>query len=120
MALPFAKSAAAPAKPIKVGIVYCASCGYQTQALELISALMRTFIYELSEIEIIPWQDGAFDVIVDGDLIHSMYEQGGFPTPETVVAAVRERLARQQAKGATADRLPRSTRRARSRTSTGR
>jgi selenoprotein W-related protein len=92
MTLPFAKPNAAPVKPIKVAIVYCASCGYQPQALELIGALMRTFIYELSEIEIIPWQDGAFDVTVDGELVHSMYEQGGFPTPESIIEAVRARL----------------------------
>jgi selenoprotein W-related protein len=80
------------AKQIKVSITYCAACGYEPQTLALTSALMNTFIYDLASIELIPWQDGSFDVVVDGDLIHSMYREGGFPEHETIIAAVRERL----------------------------
>lgn len=78
--------------PLKVKIVYCASCGYEPYTLELVSALMTTFLYELGSIEIIPWQDGAFDVVVGGDLVHSMNRDGGFPEHETIIGAVRERL----------------------------
>jgi selenoprotein W-related protein len=81
-------------KPIKVSIVYCASCGYEPYTLDLTKALMHAFLYDLASIELIPWQDGAFDVVVDGDLVHSMYRDGGFPEHETVIRAVRERLAR--------------------------
>ncbi len=81
-------------KPVKVRIVYCASCGYEPQTLELTKALMHAFVYDLAAIELIPWQDGAFDVVVDGDLVHSMYRDGGFPANDTVIQAVRERLAR--------------------------
>jgi selT/selW/selH-like putative selenoprotein len=80
--------------PIKVSITYCASCGYEPQTLALTSALMHEFVYELAAIELIPWQDGAFDVVVDGDLVHSMYRDGGFPEHATILDAVRERLAR--------------------------
>ena len=79
-------------KPVKVRIVYCASCGYEPQTLELTRALMYAFVYELAAIELIPWQDGAFDVVVNDDLIHSMYRDGGFPDNETVIQAVRDRL----------------------------
>jgi selenoprotein W-related protein len=81
-------------KPLKVSIVYCASCGYEPQTIALASALMNTFTYDLSAIELIPWQEGAFDVVVDGDLVHSMYRDGGFPANEAMIAAVRERLGR--------------------------
>jgi selT/selW/selH-like putative selenoprotein len=81
-------------RPIKVSITYCASCGYEPQTLALTSALMHEFIYDLASIELIPWQDGAFDVVVDGDLVHSMYRDGGFPENETIIRAVRERLTR--------------------------
>jgi selenoprotein W-related protein len=81
-------------RPLKVSIVYCASCGYEPQTIELASALMHTFTYDLASIEIIPWQEGAFDVVVDGDLVHSMYRDGGFPATETMIAAVRERIGR--------------------------
>jgi selenoprotein W-related protein len=80
-------------RPIKVSITYCASCGYEPQTLALASALMQAFLYDLASIELIPWEDGAFDVLVDGDLVHSMYRDGGFPEHETIIRAVRERLA---------------------------
>lgn len=78
---------------VKVSITYCAACGYEPQTLELTGALMHAFIHDLSSIELIPWHEGAFDVVVNGDLIHSMYRDGGFPEHETILNAVRERLA---------------------------
>lgn len=78
--------------PVKVRIVYCASCGYEPYTLDLVKSLMHTFLYDLSSIEIIPWQDGAFDVTVNGELIHSMYRDGGFPEHATIINAVRAHL----------------------------
>jgi len=86
--------AAKSQRPIKVSITYCASCGYEPQTLALTSALMHEFLYDLASIELIPWQDGAFDVVVDGDLVHSMYRDGGFPENEAIIRAVHERLGR--------------------------
>ena len=82
-----------PPAPVKVTITYCAECGYEPQTLALCEALMKTFQYKLSSIELIPWYEGSFDVSVNGDLVHSMYRDGGFPEHETVVRAVRARLA---------------------------
>lgn len=76
-------------RPIKVTIAYCSECGYEPQTLALAGALMKEFRHELSEIEIIPWYDGSFDVTVDGELVHSMYRDGGFGERGTVIAAVR-------------------------------
>jgi selT/selW/selH-like putative selenoprotein len=89
-----ARAAAAnrAANPVKVTITYCAVCGYEPQTLELTDALMRTFTYDLSAIELIPWQDGTFDVSIDGELVHSMARDGGFPDPAAIISAVRERL----------------------------
>ncbi len=82
-----------PKHPVKVSITYCASCGYEPQTLALTAALMQAFVYDLASIELIPWEDGSFDVVVDGELIHSMYREGGFPENETIIDAVRARLA---------------------------
>jgi len=79
-------------KPVKVTITYCASCGYEPQTLELAGALMKRFTYDLSEIELIPWDEGSFDVSVGGVMVHSMMREGGFPENETIIEAVRERL----------------------------
>ena len=54
---------------------------------------MLRFGTRLTTIEIIPWEDGAFDVRVAGDLVHSMYRDGGFPETQTVVDAVQAKLA---------------------------
>jgi selT/selW/selH-like putative selenoprotein len=78
--------------PLKVSITYCAACGYEPQTLELTRALLYAFGHDLAAVELIPWQDGAFDVVVGGELVHSMYRDGGFPPPEQIVQAVRERL----------------------------
>jgi selenoprotein W-related protein len=80
-------------RPVKVSITYCAECGYEPQTLALTDALMRTFTHQLASIELIPWYEGSFDVAVDGNLVHSMYRDGGFPEHETVINAVKARLA---------------------------
>lgn len=79
---------------VKVKITYCAECGYEAQTLDLAKALMFEFAHDLASIELIPWQDGTFDVSVDGQLVHSMKREGGFPRHEDVKRAVRARLTR--------------------------
>lgn len=80
------------ANGIKVSITYCAECGYQPQTLALTSALMDAFLHEVTAIELLPWRDGAFEVVVNGEMIHSMYRDGGFPEHETIIGAVRKYL----------------------------
>jgi len=82
----------ASARPVKVSITYCAECGYQPQTLALASALMDEFMHGLAAIELIPWQDGAFDVVIDDELVHSMSRDGGFPDSAAIVGAVRQRI----------------------------
>jgi selenoprotein W-related protein len=79
-------------RPVKVTITYCAECGYEPQTLALAGALMREFHERLSSIEIIPWFDGSFDVRVGPELVHSMYQDGGFPENETIFNAVRAQM----------------------------
>jgi selenoprotein W-related protein len=74
---------------VKVSITYCSECGYEPQTLALTEALMKSCGHELSEIELIPWDEGSFDVTVDGELVHSMYREGGFPEHGVVIDAVR-------------------------------
>lgn len=79
-------------RAVRVRITYCADCGYEPQTLALAGSLMREFGERLAAIEIIPWEDGAFDVRVGEDLVHSMARDGGFPDHEKVTEAVRRSL----------------------------
>ncbi len=79
---------------VKVSITYCAECGYGPQALSLTEYLMQHFEESLSCIELIPWYEGSFDVEVAGDLVHSMYRDGGFPEHQIIGAAIKERLGK--------------------------
>jgi selenoprotein W-related protein len=75
---------------VKVTITYCSECGYEPQTLALADALMKTFRHELSEIELIPWYDGSFDVTVNGERVHAMYRDSGFPEHSKIIDAVRK------------------------------
>jgi selenoprotein W-related protein len=77
----------------KVKITYCAECGYEPQTLDLVKALMLEFGARLSSIEVIPWEGGTFEVSVDGQLLHSMKRDGGFPKDSAIKEAVRARLS---------------------------
>ena len=79
--------------PVRVKITYCAECGYEPQTLDLAKALMYEFAHDLASIELIPWDTGTFDVSVDGELVHSMRREGGFPEHDIIKNAVRARLA---------------------------
>ena len=79
--------------PVRVRITYCADCGYEPQALELAGALMRAFGQRLSAIELIPWEEGTFDVRVGNTLVHSMARDGGFPDAGTVEKAVEQAIS---------------------------
>lgn len=79
--------------PHKVKITYCAECGYEPQTLDLAKALMLEFGARLGSIELIPWEGGTFDVSVDGELVHSMKREGGFPEHEAIKRMVRAHLS---------------------------
>ena len=43
----------------------------------------------MSEIAIVPFADGRFEVIVDGETVYSKLETGDFPDDETIVAQLK-------------------------------
>jgi selenoprotein W-related protein len=87
---------------VKVTITYCAECGYEPQTLSLAEALMKAFTHELTSIELVPWYEGSFDVAINGELVHSMYREGGFPDNAVIVEAVKKELSKSSATPQTA------------------
>ncbi|MHB1134354.1 MAG: Rdx family protein [Chloroflexota bacterium] len=83
-------------QPVRVTIAYCAECGYEPQTLALAEALLMRCGHALSGVELVPWLDGSFEVTVGGDLVHSMYRDGGFAEHEQVVAAVLAKVTGEQ------------------------
>ena len=81
------------ARPVNIRIDFCAECGYDHEALSLAGALVKEFHMYLACIVIAPASNGAYHVRVDGDLVHSMYRDGGFGDREQILARVREKLA---------------------------
>lgn len=54
---------------------------------------MLRFGTRLTAIELLPWEEGAFEVRVGADLVHSMYRDSGFPDLQAVMDAVEARLS---------------------------
>jgi selenoprotein W-related protein len=54
---------------------------------------MTAFQHQHSSIELISWYEDPFEVSVGGQLVHSMYRDGGFPEHQAVNDAVRAQLS---------------------------
>ena len=78
--------------PVKVQIDFCVECGYDHEAFALANALVREFHLFLEGITLVPAGDGAYDVRVDGQLVHSMYRDGGFGDRNAILEAIRTRV----------------------------
>ena len=63
--------------------------------------LLTTFPAELGEVALVPGRSGVFDVRVDGEVVWSRAEQGGFPELSELKRLVRDRVAPQRQLGHT-------------------
>ena len=75
---------------MKVRIEYCVTCGHLGRAIGLAEQILAVFKTTVSALELVPVPDGAFEVVVDGELIHSKKATGIFPT----WVLVEEKLSR--------------------------
>ncbi len=76
----------------RVVITFCSDCGYEAETLSLAGALLRTFGGQLEGVQLVPWDEGTFEVLVEDDLVHSMARDGGFADHERVKQAVRAKI----------------------------
>jgi selT/selW/selH selenoprotein domain len=69
---------------MRVRTVYCRRCGYQGRALELARDII-TFFDDVS-VELVPGNNGVFDVFVDDELMHSRFQTRRFPDSEEILS----------------------------------
>ncbi|MCQ4336726.1 MAG: Rdx family protein [Sulfolobales archaeon] len=76
---------------MRVRIVYCRRCGYQDRALGLARDIV-TFFDDVS-VELVPGDNGVFDVFVNDELVHSRFQTRRFPDSEEILSEVGRRRA---------------------------
>lgn len=74
-------------------IEYCTQCRWLLRAGWTAQELLTTFVTELGEVALIPGVGGVFDVRLDGELLWSRKDQGGFPELAALKQLVRDRIA---------------------------
>jgi selenoprotein W-related protein len=81
-----------PREP-RVEIEYCTQCRWLLRAGWTAQELLTTFVTELGEVALVPGTGGVFDVRLDGELLWSRKENGGFPDLAALKRLVRDRVA---------------------------
>ncbi|MBM7783653.1 SelT/SelW/SelH family protein [Tenggerimyces flavus] len=77
----------------RLEIEYCTQCRWLLRAGWTAQELLTTFVTELGEVALIPGVGGVFDVRLDGELLWSRKDQGGFPELAALKQLVRDRIA---------------------------
>jgi selenoprotein W-related protein len=77
----------------RVEIRYCTQCRWLLRAAWTAQELLTTFEAELGEVALVPATGGVFEVRVDGVLVWSRAEQGGFPELRELKQRVRDVVA---------------------------
>ncbi len=58
----------------------------------MVDKLLEEFEHDISNVGLIPSKGGAFEVVVDGDLVYSKKETGEHAEYEQVAGPIRQRL----------------------------
>jgi selenoprotein W-related protein len=84
----------------KVEITYCRLCGWMLRASWMAQELLTTFSDELAAVTLLPDSTGGvFEIRIDGVVLWSRKEKGGFPDVGELKRLVRDRIAPDRALG---------------------
>ncbi|XP_054851223.1 migration and invasion enhancer 1 isoform X3 [Eublepharis macularius] len=72
---------------VRIVVEYCKPCGFESAYLELASAVKEE--YPDVEIESRLGGTGAFEIEINGQLVFSKLENGGFPYEKDLIEAIR-------------------------------
>ncbi|XP_066484528.1 migration and invasion enhancer 1 [Tiliqua scincoides] len=73
---------------VRIMVEYCKPCGFESAYLELANAVKEE--YPDVEIESRLGGTGAFEIEINGQLIFSKLENGGFPYEKDLIEAIRK------------------------------
>src|SRR5206468_3743231 len=85
-------AAALPSGP-GLEIVYCTECRWLLRAAWMAQELLTTFEKELARVALRPGKGGVFEVRLDGEVLWSRREAGGFPEIKELKQRLRDRIA---------------------------
>lgn len=77
----------------RVEIEYCTQCRFVLRATWMAQELLMSFPAELGEVSLIPGTGGAFEVRLDGEVLHSRLATHGFPESRRLKEQIRDRIA---------------------------
>lgn len=78
----------------RIEITYCRLCGWLLRASWMAQELLTTFSEELTAVTLIPDSTGGvFDIRIDGSMVWSRKEKGGFPEITELKRLIRDRIA---------------------------
>ena len=77
----------------RVEIEYCTQCRWLLRAAWLSQELLSTFEDEIGEVALRPGRGGVFIVRVNGEIVWSRKDDGGFPEAAELKRRVRDRVA---------------------------
>ncbi|XP_045432372.1 migration and invasion enhancer 1-like [Pipistrellus kuhlii] len=76
-----------PGSWVRISVEYCEPCGFEVTYLELASTVKEQ--YPVIEIESRLGGTGAFEIRINGQLVFSKLENGGFPYKKDHIEAIR-------------------------------
>ncbi|HQU15618.1 MAG: selenoprotein W-related protein [Chromatiales bacterium 21-64-14] len=77
----------------RLEIEYCTQCRFVLRAAWMAQELLMTFDTELGEVSLIPGTGGAFEIRLDGEILHSRRATHEFPESKQLKQMVRDRIA---------------------------
>ena len=80
-------------KSPRIEIEYCTQCRWLLRAAWMAQELLTTFPTELGEVALVPGTGGIFDIRVNGEVIWSRKDHGGFPEIKQLKQLVRDHVA---------------------------
>ncbi|KAJ6660688.1 hypothetical protein lerEdw1_017685 [Lerista edwardsae] len=90
---PAAEARGTTGEGVRIMVEYCKPCGFESAYLELANAVKEEYPdmqFFLQKQQIAFFLSGAFEIEINGQLIFSKLENGGFPYEKDLIEAIRK------------------------------